>query len=170
MNYSNATLFMDDNDIISASTIGGALSSSSSDEEWSHNDHSKANTIIRSTMAIISLISSSILIWMISHSRTRFSTTQHRILLGMSLVDILYSLSLAHFNVTAPKDNNYFVWNARGNQVGDISFVLLFSPPLFCVTYLRPNIIIVTFHTRDTKHRPHAMHRGFLLSSDQPVP
>lgn len=77
--------------------------------------HKKATAIIQSSLAIVSLISSSVLIWMINRSTSRLSTTYHRLLLGMSVADILYSLSLAHFNTTAPSEMSYKVWNARGN-------------------------------------------------------
>lgn len=79
--------------------------------------HGKATTIIRSSLAIISLTASCILIRIIQRSNDRFSTTYHRLLLGMSVADILLSIGYAHFNFTAPSDNNYFVWNARGNQM-----------------------------------------------------
>jgi len=78
--------------------------------------HSKAFAITRSTMAIISLISSSFLIWLIAHSKHGLSSTYHRIVLGMSIADIFLSLSLAPFNATAPSDVDYIGWNARGNQ------------------------------------------------------
>lgn len=78
--------------------------------------HGKAIAIIRSSLAIVSIISSSTLIWMVKRSNAGFNTSYHRILLGMSIADILYSLSIAHFNVTAPRDMSYMVWNAIGNQ------------------------------------------------------
>jgi len=78
--------------------------------------NSKAIAIIRSSLAILSVFASSILVWMINRSSDRFSTTYHRILLGMSIADILYSLSLSLFNVLAPTDDAYMVWNARGNM------------------------------------------------------
>jgi len=34
----------------------------------------------------------------------------------MSVGDILSSLAFAQFNSAAPSDNDYYVWNARGNQ------------------------------------------------------
>ena len=78
--------------------------------------HNMAHAIIRSVLSIVSMISSSILLCMILRSRTRLTTTQHRILLGMSVADILYSMSLATFNFMAPKDDSYFIWNAKGSQ------------------------------------------------------
>ena len=80
------------------------------------NGLSKATTIICSVMAIISVIASSVLVWMIKRSNAALSTTYHRILLGMSISDIFFSLALATFNFTSPSDVDYFVWNARGNQ------------------------------------------------------
>ncbi|KAL9183353.1 hypothetical protein ACHAXT_005140 [Thalassiosira profunda] len=78
--------------------------------------HRKTLCIIRSTLALVSVIASSTLIWMLRRSRDRFATCQHRILLGLSIADILFSLSLAHFNFPAPTDVDYYVWNAQGNE------------------------------------------------------
>jgi len=79
--------------------------------------HDIATTIINSSLAILSLISSSVLIWMIKRSRASFATTYNRILLGMAITDILFSLGSAHFNFTAPSDDSYYVWNASGNEL-----------------------------------------------------
>ena len=76
----------------------------------------KASAIVRSIMAIVSIIASSLLIWMIRRSYIGFTNTFHRVLFGLCVADILYSLGSAHFNFTAPVDMNYVVWNARGNQ------------------------------------------------------
>ena len=84
-------------------------------EQW-REGNGKALSIIRATSAVISTISSSLLIWMLARSTKRFTTTQHRILLGMSICDIIFSLSYAHFNALAPSEISYMVWNARGNQ------------------------------------------------------
>ena len=78
--------------------------------------HIMVKAIIRSSLAIVSMISSSILIWMILRSKARSTCIYHRILLGMSVADIIFSLGSSHFNATAPSDNNYFVWNARVSQ------------------------------------------------------
>lgn len=77
----------------------------------------KTTAIIGSSLAIVSMISSSVLIWMIKRSRDGFRTTYHRIILGMSVADILYSLGLAHFNFASPSEDDYFIWNASGNQL-----------------------------------------------------
>lgn len=78
--------------------------------------HGKAFGIIKSSSALVSNFSSSLLIWMILRSSKRLSTTQHRILFGISVSDILYSISHAHFNALAPSEVDYLIWNARGNQ------------------------------------------------------
>eukprot|EP00956_Cyclotella_meneghiniana_P020195 scaffold35353_cov39-Cyclotella_meneghiniana.AAC.1 len=98
-----------ENDIISieALTAMGA--------EWKYG-HAKSLTILKSTMAIVSVISSCCLIRMIMTSKDGFSTTYHRLMLGMSIGDILFSLPIATFGATSPIDVNYMVWNARGNQ------------------------------------------------------
>ena len=78
--------------------------------------HGKSLSIIRSTSAIISVISSCCLIRMIMTSKDRLSSTYHRLLVGMSIGDILYSLPQATFGAMSPNDMSYAVWNAHGNQ------------------------------------------------------
>ncbi len=53
---------------------------------------------------------------MIARSHKGLSTTQHRILLGLSIFDLISSLGWSTFGSTTPSDNNYLVWNARGNE------------------------------------------------------
>ena len=82
-------------------------------EEWKHG-HGRNYSIIQASVAIVSLASSSLLIWILKSSPKGFSTIYHRLLLGMSFADILLSLYLATFGVTAPRELDYVVWNARG--------------------------------------------------------
>ena len=65
--------------------------------------HGRSKIIIRSTMAIVSVISSCCLIRMIMTSKDRLTTTYHRLMLGMSVGDILFlfSLPLATFELHA---------------------------------------------------------------------
>lgn len=79
--------------------------------------HGKATSIIRSSMAMVSIICSSFLIWILLKSKNRLKTTYHRILFGMCVSDMIFSLALALFNVTAPSDVDYYVFNAKGNQL-----------------------------------------------------
>ena len=79
--------------------------------------HGKVFGIIFSISAIISVVSSVSLIRMITTSKQRLSTTYHRLLLGISIGDILLSLAFATFQVMEPSEMNYMVWNAKGNQV-----------------------------------------------------
>lgn len=76
---------------------------------------SKVTGILRSLSAITSTIASAILIWMVWRSYKRLSCTYHRLLLGVCIADIIFSLSQALFNVMAPEDASYLVWNAWGD-------------------------------------------------------
>ena len=76
----------------------------------------KVASIIGSTSAIISLVASSMLIYLLTRSKQRLSTTYHRIVFGMSIADIIFSLSLSMFNLTGPIDDQYYVWNVKGDQ------------------------------------------------------
>jgi len=73
-------------------------------------------SIIQSSSAIISTISSSTLIWMIFRSPERLTTTRHRILFGMAVGDIICSLSFATYGAMIPSDVDYQSWNAHGSQ------------------------------------------------------
>ena len=95
--------------------IENDLDISASGLENTVDSHGIAHAIIFSSLAIVSMISSSIVVWLILHSKSKLTSIYHRILLGMSFGDFLYSLGGAHFNAMAPSDVNYIVWNARGN-------------------------------------------------------
>ena len=84
-------------------------------ENWKYG-HGKNFAILRSTSAIVSTISSFFLIRMVFGTRQRASTTYHRLILGMAIGDILFSLPLATFQVMSPSEMSYYVWGARGNQ------------------------------------------------------
>ena len=116
--------------------------------------HSKATAVIRSLCAIVSLISSSILIWMLLTSKVRLSTTYHRLLLGLSIANIFLSSSLATFNYTAPSDGDYYVWNARGNQAtfsaqGFILFVGSGSSVFYSCSLNLYYLAVVKYQKRD---------------------
>lgn len=86
-------------------------------EEYAeYREHNKMFTIIRSLSGLISIIASSVLIWIVLKSKNRLSTSYQRIILGMGISDVLWSAVFANFNLFTPKDLNYMVWNARGNQ------------------------------------------------------
>ena len=67
---------------------------------------------------MISAISSLLLIRMIFASKQRLTTPYHRLLLGISIGDVFYSMTIASLQSMMPSDMNYAVWNANGNEVG----------------------------------------------------
>ncbi len=85
-------------------------------DTWKDEGHGKKMSILKSASGITSLISSSILIWMIGRSHKGLSTTQNRLLVGICFFDIISSLAYSMFNIMSPSDNDYVVWNARGNE------------------------------------------------------
>jgi len=78
--------------------------------------HGKALVILRSVSGITSLISSSMMIWMILRSLEGLSTPKHRLLFGLCMCDILASLSYSTFNLMSPSDIDYSAWNVRGYE------------------------------------------------------
>ncbi|KAL7529381.1 hypothetical protein ACHAWF_002956 [Thalassiosira exigua] len=83
-------------------------------EEW-RIGHGRNMNICRSTSAIISLVSSTLLVIAISKSRDRLSTTYHRLILGMCVADLLASSSSVMFGAAVPGEMAYLSWNASGN-------------------------------------------------------
>mmetsp|Transcript_8516 Transcript_8516/g.13125 ORF Transcript_8516/g.13125 Transcript_8516/m.13125 type:complete len:443 (-) Transcript_8516:142-1470(-) len=75
----------------------------------------RTRVIIRSIGGLISVISSIVLIIMLRRSKKGFSSIAHRLLLGICISDIIYSLPYVLFNVHAPRENEYVSWNAKGN-------------------------------------------------------
>ena len=75
----------------------------------------KKLSIVRSSSAIVSIVASVLLVWILFRSRKGIGTTYHRLLLGLSIFYILFSLSEATFGAVVPNELNYAVWNARGN-------------------------------------------------------
>lgn len=73
--------------------------------------------IVRVASAVVSAISSLLLIRMVYTSEKGLSTTYHRLLLGISIGDVMLSLMIASSQWMMPSDMSYIVWNARGNEV-----------------------------------------------------
>ena len=72
--------------------------------------------VIQGVMGMISIISSLTFIWMLRRSHDGLSTSQNRVLLGLCVSDIIYSLQYLTFGMFVPKGLDYFSWNARGNM------------------------------------------------------
>lgn len=70
--------------------------------------HGKAQKILCSLSALVSVMSSCILIWMIRRSHFRFSTPYHRLLLCLCIGDMIFSFSNSLFNVWMPRELDYF--------------------------------------------------------------
>ena len=77
----------------------------------------KTLAILSGTSSIVSIISSCLLIFIMIRSKAGLSTIRNRLLLGMSIGDILYSMTNATFNYMIPRDVSYMVWNANGHLV-----------------------------------------------------
>jgi len=118
-------------------------------------DFIKTMSIIFSSSAIISTISSSTLIWMILRSPQRLTTTRHRILFGMAVGDIIFSLSLATYGAMLPSCLDYYVWNAQGNQAtcnvsGFMTAVGVLMSPLYTCSLNIYSLAIVKYNKTDS--------------------
>ena len=116
--------------------------------------NSKTVAILRSVSSIVSVIASSVLIWMILRSKKRLTAPYHRILLGMSVFDILYGISNSHFNALIPNDLGYVVWNARGNlasciSVGFLSVIGVFGSCFYAISLNIFFLLAVKYNKKD---------------------
>ena len=78
--------------------------------------------IITSSSAIASVVASILLILIIFQSSNGTRITYNRLLLGMSISDILFSLGFATFGAVVPRDGIYMIWNTWGNWATCDSF------------------------------------------------
>ena len=72
-------------------------------QEW-REGHSKNIIIIKGVMSILSVIASSLLMWMIFRSHDGLSTTKNRLLLGFCAGDIFFSLPISFFGMMLPNE------------------------------------------------------------------
>uniref|UniRef100_A0A7S3V9H5 G-protein coupled receptors family 1 profile domain-containing protein n=1 Tax=Chaetoceros debilis TaxID=122233 RepID=A0A7S3V9H5_9STRA len=77
--------------------------------------------IIKFAVASISLVCSLAIIWMIRRSYVGLSTTQNRILVGLSMADICNALGHLFSNVSTPSGMSYMVFGAHGNDTSCIA-------------------------------------------------
>ena len=119
-------------------------------------NEAQTSSILRTVSAIISIIASSTLIWMISRSEKGFGSTQNRLLLGICISDIIFSISFSFCNLTAPASDAYMTWNAKGNMAtceaqGFLTF-LGFSSMMFYHSSLNIFYLMVLKYEKSTKH------------------
>lgn len=92
---------------------------------------SKTLCIVASSSAILSLLASFLLVYILVRSCKGLRVTYHRLLLGMSCSDIFYSLSWATFGAVTPSEQNYWIWNARGSKASCDAFGVMGALGLF---------------------------------------
>ena len=76
---------------------------------------SKAKSIAQTVSASLSLMASIAVVCMIFRSYARLSTTFHRLLLGLSIADIIASFWMILSTLPAPVETSGYMWNPRGN-------------------------------------------------------
>ena len=114
-------------------------------EHWSISIEKKLKvySIIQTTSATVSVLASVTLIVMICRSHKKLSTTLHRLLLGLSISDVVASLAMSFSSTLSPPDQ--IGWNRSANMSlcraqGFIGFFAHNASPLYncslCVYYL----------------------------------
>ena len=74
----------------------------------------KVYSIVQITSATVSILASATLIIMICRSHQKLSTPFHRLLLGLSIADIIASLAMSFASTLSPPD--HLGWNGFGNM------------------------------------------------------
>ena len=123
-------------------------------EPWK-NTHSKAICILCGTLAWSSIFFSTILIWMVRRSRVGLSSTFHRLLLMICVVEcIVTSVGYSFFNLASPTDVDYMVWNASGTLTtcsiqGIVFYCGTFGGLLYHCSLNLYYMIVVKFNASD---------------------
>ncbi len=79
-------------------------------------EKSKHYAITAASTGSVSFISSMVIVCILLRSHAGLSRIYHRLLFGMCIGDMLSSSIYLMAPAVVPKDMNYHVWNARGNQ------------------------------------------------------
>ncbi len=125
---------------------------SSSERETKHHQ-TKVCSFISHAVGSLSLLASIVRICIILRSRNHgLSTTLHRLLFGLCIVDILSSTAHALSSIMPPQELDYVVWNAASCGAssgfillwGTMSSSLLYTASL-CLHYLA----IVSYHKKE---------------------
>ena len=121
---------------------------------YDQNGSSKDIGITRSIASWVSIIASLLLVWIACRSHIGLSSTFHRILLGICLSDMLFSMAGAHFNYLAPIDSGYMVWNAHGSvrtcdATGFLAALGFFGSLLYTSSLNLHCLAVVTFNKSD---------------------
>ena len=96
------------------SDIYMSLMSDENNSKWRNNVY-KRDAITRTITGAISFLSSLTLMIVILRSYIGLGSPLHRLLVGLSISDMMSSFSQACGNFVAPKEFGYYLWNARGN-------------------------------------------------------
>jgi len=109
---------------------------------------------VQAVAALISILASSIFIWMILRSQKRLSTPYHRLIIGLCVTDILFSLPQATCNMLSPAELDYRVWNARGNEAtcdahGFIQHLGLFGGLLYNCSLSFYYLAVIKYEKKD---------------------
>eukprot|EP00979_Chaetoceros_neogracilis_P017690 scaffold10266_cov294-Chaetoceros_neogracile.AAC.10 len=118
-------------------------------------DESRSTSITQIVTASISFISSIAIIFMIHRSYVGLSSTFHRLLLGLSIADILSSFWMMLSTLLSPTDTSGYVWNPRGNvnscdAQGFFLFLGIMGAPLYNCSLCFYYLAIVKFNKKDT--------------------
>lgn len=116
-------------------------------------EEAQIESIVGMITATISILSSWAIIFMINRTKDRFSTTNHRLLLALSISDVVASAAMALVSIPAPS-NMENQWIAFGTTTtceiqGFVFFVGAVTTPCYnagiCLYYL----LIIRYHLTD---------------------
>jgi hypothetical protein len=115
---------------------------------------SKANSITQTTSSAVSFIASIVVVCLIYRSYARLSTTFNRLLLGISIADIMLSFCMMLNTLPAPAETSDYTWNPMGNvhscdAQGFFLFLGLMGAPLYNCSLCLYYIAVVKYNKKE---------------------
>lgn len=117
-------------------------------------DESKSTSIAQTITASVSFISSIAIICIIQRSHTGFASTSNRLLLGLSIADIISSFWLMMSTALSPSYTSGYIWNPRGNvhtcdTQGFFLFLGIIGAPLYNCSLCFYYLAVIKFNKKD---------------------
>ena len=130
-------------------------------------DESKANAIAQIVSSTISFICSVAFICVIYRSYIGLSSTFHRLLMALSMSDVISSFWMMLATAPAPRSTEGYVWNPRGNvhscnAQGFFLYLGIMAAPLFNCSLCLYYLAVIKYNKKDAYIR--AKLEPFLLA------
>jgi len=115
---------------------------------------SLTNAIFQTVASIVSLLASITILWMVFRSHEQLSSIFHRLLLMLSISDIISSIAIGLSTIPIPSEYKDIIWNAKGNTTtcqmqGFFIFIGSMAAPLYNCSLCWYYVFVVKFQKKD---------------------